>query len=116
MAGPSHETICWPNSACCRRLTWFNVWKVPAMASDVLKSPSRRQFFGTAAFGVGALAGLTLSELASAAPGRVTDTVRITWGLSGLNMIAKERGEFAKLLAKDGIKIEWLGPFPNHAP
>jgi sulfonate transport system substrate-binding protein len=86
------------------------------MASDVLKSPSRRQFFGTAAFGVGALAGLTLSELASAAPGRVTDTVRITWGLSGLNMIAKERGEFAKLLAKDGIKIEWLGPFPNHAP
>jgi len=86
------------------------------MASDVLKSPSRRQFFGTAAFGVGALAGLTLSELASAAPGRVTDTVRITWGLSGLNMIAKERGEFAKLLAKDGIKVEWLGPFPNHAP
>jgi sulfonate transport system substrate-binding protein len=42
--------------------------------------------------------------------------VRITWGLSGLNTIAKERGEFAKLLAKDGIKVEWLGPFPNHAP
>jgi sulfonate transport system substrate-binding protein len=86
------------------------------MASDFLHSPSRRQFFGTAAFGVGALAGLTLSEPASAAPGRVTDTVRITWGLSGLNTIAKERGEFAKLLAKDGIKVEWLGPFPNHAP
>jgi sulfonate transport system substrate-binding protein len=86
------------------------------MASDFLHSPSRRQFFGTAAFGVGALAGLTLSEPASAAPGRVTDIVRITWGLSGLNTIAKERGEFAKLLAKDGIKVEWLGPFPNHAP
>jgi sulfonate transport system substrate-binding protein len=86
------------------------------MASDFLHSLSRRQFFGTAAFGVGALAGLTLSEPASAAPGRVTDTVRITWGLSGLNTIAKERGEFAKLLAKDGIKVEWLGPFPNHAP
>jgi sulfonate transport system substrate-binding protein len=86
------------------------------MASDFLHSPSRRQFFGTAAFGVGALAGLTLSEPASAAPGRVSDTVRITWGLSGLNTIAKERGEFAKLLAKDGIKVEWLGPFPNHAP
>ena len=26
------------------------------------------------------------------------------------------RGEFEKLLAKDGIKVEWLGPFPNHAP
>jgi sulfonate transport system substrate-binding protein len=86
------------------------------MASDFLHSPSRRQFFGTAAFGVGALAGLTLSEPASAAPGRVSDTVRNTWGLSGLNTIAKERGEFAKLLAKDGIKVEWLGPFPNHAP
>jgi sulfonate transport system substrate-binding protein len=86
------------------------------MASDFLYSPSRRQFFGTAAFGVGALAGLTLSEPASAAPGRVTDTVRITWGLSGLNTIAKERGELAKLLARDGIKVEWLGPFPNHAP
>jgi sulfonate transport system substrate-binding protein len=86
------------------------------MASDFLHSPSRRHFFGTAAFGVGALAGLTLSESASAAPGRVTNTVRITWGLSGLNTIAKERGEFAKLLAKDGIKVEWLGPFPNHAP
>src|SRR3954453_3631554 len=86
------------------------------MASDFLHSPSRRHFFVTAAFGVGALAGLTLSESASAAPGRVTNTVRITWGLSGLNTIAKERGEFAKLLANEGIKVEWLGPFPNHAP
>ncbi|MDU6728182.1 MAG: NrtA/SsuA/CpmA family ABC transporter substrate-binding protein, partial [Bradyrhizobium sp.] len=48
--------------------------------------------------------------------GRVTDTVRLTWGLSGLNLIAKERGAFEKLLAQDGIKVEWLGPFPNHAP
>ena len=77
---------------------------------------SRRQFLGTAAFGIGALAGLTLTDDAWAAPGRVTDTVRLTWGLSGLNLNAKERGEFEKLLAKDGIKVEWLGPFPNHAP
>lgn len=77
---------------------------------------SRRQFLGTAAFGIGALAGLTLTDDAWSAPGRVTDTVRLTWGLSGLNLIAKERGEFEKLLAKDGIKVEWLGPFPNHAP
>ncbi|MFN5450754.1 NrtA/SsuA/CpmA family ABC transporter substrate-binding protein [Bradyrhizobium sp.] len=77
---------------------------------------SRRQFLGTAAFGIGALAGLTLTDDAWSAPGRVTDTVRLTWGLSGLNLIAKERGAFEKLLAQDGIKVEWLGPFPNHAP
>ncbi|WP_316182017.1 MULTISPECIES: NrtA/SsuA/CpmA family ABC transporter substrate-binding protein [unclassified Bradyrhizobium] len=77
---------------------------------------SRRQFLGTAAFGIGALAGFTLTDDAWSAPDRVTDTVRLTWGLSGLNLIAKERGEFEKLLAKDGIKVEWLGPFPNHAP
>jgi sulfonate transport system substrate-binding protein len=78
--------------------------------------PSRRGFLGTAALGIGALAGLDLSQQAWSAAGRTTDTVRLTWGLSGLNLIAKERGEFEKVLAKDGIKVEWLGPFPNHAP
>jgi sulfonate transport system substrate-binding protein len=79
-------------------------------------STSRRRFLGAATFGVGALAGLGFSESARSAGGRTTDLVRITWGLSGLNLVAKERGEFEKLLAKDGIKVEWLGPFPNHAP
>jgi sulfonate transport system substrate-binding protein len=78
--------------------------------------PSRRGFLGTAAVGIGALAGLDFSEPAWSASARTTDTVRLTWGLSGLNLIAKERGEFEKVLAKDGIKVEWLGPFPNHAP
>ncbi|MES5481304.1 NrtA/SsuA/CpmA family ABC transporter substrate-binding protein [Bradyrhizobium sp. INPA03-11B] len=78
--------------------------------------PSRRGFLGGAAFGIGALAGFNFPEAAYSAGGRVTDTVRLTWGLSGLNLIAKERGEFEKLLARDGIKVEWLGPFPNHAP
>ncbi|UFZ05114.1 NrtA/SsuA/CpmA family ABC transporter substrate-binding protein [Bradyrhizobium ontarionense] len=86
------------------------------MSSDDFEQPSRRRFLGTAAFGIGALAGFTLTDEAWSAPGRVTDTVRLTWGLSGLNLIARERGEFEKLLAKDGIKVEWLGPFPNHAP
>jgi sulfonate transport system substrate-binding protein len=78
--------------------------------------PSRRGFLGSAALGIGALAGLDFAGPAQSASGRVTDTVRLTWGLSGLNLIAKERGEFEKTLAKDGIKTEWLGPFPNHAP
>jgi sulfonate transport system substrate-binding protein len=56
------------------------------------------------------------SFAAHAGPGRVTDTVRLTWGFGGLPLIAKERGEFAKQLAEDGIKVEWVGPFPNHAP
>ena len=50
------------------------------------------------------------------AAGRVTDTVRLSWGFGGLPLVAKERGEFTKLLAEDGIKVEWIGPFPNHAP
>jgi sulfonate transport system substrate-binding protein len=79
-------------------------------------SLSRRRFLGTAAFGAGALAGFDVSQSASAAAGRTTDLVRLTWGLSGLNLVARERGEFEKLLARDGIKVEWLGPFPNHAP
>src|ERR1700754_2519269 len=85
------------------------------MSDSSSAKPSRRSFLGSAAFGIGALAGMNISEFAHAAPGRTTDKVRLTWGLSGLNLIAKERGEFEKLLAKDGIKVEWLGPFPNHA-
>ena len=80
---------------------------------------SRRRFLHSSLAGIGALAGIasTQSGNALAAPtGRKTDTVRLTWGYFGLTLIAKERGEFEKLLAKDGIKVEWLGPVPNHAP
>jgi sulfonate transport system substrate-binding protein len=86
------------------------------MSDFPFDKPSRRHVLNAAAFGIGALAGFNLTEMAEAAAGRTTDTVRLTWGLSGLNLIAKERGEFEKVLAKDGIKVEWLGPFPNHAP
>ena len=86
------------------------------MSRPVFTSPTRRSFLGGAALGIGALAGFDLTVPAHAASGRVTDTVRLTWGLSGLNLIAKERGAFEKQLARDGIRVEWLGPFPNHAP
>ncbi|TAI64961.1 NrtA/SsuA/CpmA family ABC transporter substrate-binding protein [Bradyrhizobium sp. Leo170] len=86
------------------------------MSDFSFAKPSRRHFLGSAAAGLGALGGLGLPKTARSATGRTTDTVRLTWGLSGLNLIAKERGEFEKPLAKDGIKVEWLGPFPNHAP
>jgi len=77
--------------------------------------PTRRGLLG------GALA-MTLGAVVldagspGAAKGRTTETVRLTWGLGGLPLIAKERGAFDQLLAKDEIKVEWVGPFPNHAP
>jgi sulfonate transport system substrate-binding protein len=80
---------------------------------------SRRRFLRASLAGLGALAGLNAARSgpALAAPtGRKTDTVRLTWGFGGLNLIAKERGEFEKLLARDNIKVEWFGQFPNHAP
>jgi sulfonate transport system substrate-binding protein len=80
--------------------------------------PSRRSVLKLA-LASAAAAGLVSARSGgaiAAAAGRTTDTVRLTWGLSGLNLIAKERGAFDKLLAQDGVKVEWLGPFPNHAP
>lgn len=71
---------------------------------------SRRRFLQTT------LAAATLATGLGACARRSTDTVRLGWGLGGLPQLAKERGEFAKLLAKDNIKVEWVGPFPNHAP
>src|SRR6201997_1491151 len=47
---------------------------------------------------------------------RNTDTVRIGWGYGALPDIAKQRGVFEKTLAAKNIKVEWVGPFPNHAP
>jgi sulfonate transport system substrate-binding protein len=82
------------------------------MAASPLLTPSRRRFLQLSLAGIGALAG----GARAATAGRKTDTVRLTWGFGGLTLIAKERGEFEKSVAKDGIKVEWLGPFPNHAP
>lgn len=77
-------------------------------------NPSRRQLLALA--GAGIAAGLLQGRAAAAADTRNTDTVRLTWGFHGLTLIAKERGTFEKALAEKGIKVEWLGPFPNHAP
>ncbi len=78
---------------------------------------SRRRFLRHTAFAAGAAAATATSLPAwSARAGRNTDTVRLGWGRGGLPLLAKERGEFEKLLAKDNIKVQWIGPFPNHAP
>jgi sulfonate transport system substrate-binding protein len=65
----------------------------------------------------GAAAGLVLgiAGRAPAAP-KQTSTARLTWGPGGMPRLAKDRGVFEKKLAAQGIKVEWVGPFPNHAP
>lgn len=69
--------------------------------------------------------GLTVAATAAAGllPGTVlaegtrnTDTVRLGWGRGGLPLVARERGELEKILADQDIEVEWVGPFPNHAP
>lgn len=72
----------------------------------------------------GALTVTAVSAISAVAPvssvlaanGRTTDTVRVTYGRGGLPLISKQRGEFEKALAAQGIKVQWVGPFPNHAP
>jgi sulfonate transport system substrate-binding protein len=77
----------------------------------------RRRFIRGVAAGA-ALGAVAQPLSAAAALGtRNTDTVRLTWGSSGaLSLLAKERGVFEKTLAQQAIKVEWVGPFPNHAP
>ncbi|HEY2024801.1 NrtA/SsuA/CpmA family ABC transporter substrate-binding protein [Paraburkholderia sp.] len=80
---------------------------------------SRRQMLRAAG---GLLAGVAAGGLVptrAAEPRKLTrntDTVRIGWGYGSLPDIAKQRGVFEKTLAARGIKVEWIGPFPNHAP
>jgi len=76
---------------------------------------SRRRFLATSAVAAGALAAHAQSTPVRG-KSRTTDTVRLTYGRGGLPLLAKERGEFEKILANDGIKVQWIGPFPNHAP
>lgn len=88
------------------------------MVPPVLSAPSRRRFLNIALRAAGSAAALSVSgrRLAAETAGPATDVVRLTWGLGGLPGLAKQRGEFVKLLAEQGIKVEWIGPFPNHAP
>jgi sulfonate transport system substrate-binding protein len=67
-----------------------------------------------------ALAGLppTLLGCKSSTPGGSAERplerkVRLTYGASS---VPKMRGVFERTLAADGIAVEWIGPFPNHAP
>ncbi|EJL94797.1 hypothetical protein PMI16_00004, partial [Herbaspirillum sp. CF444] len=77
---------------------------------------SRRNLLQAALAGA-ALGAAGLPALAMAAgKSRNTDTVRLAWGRGGLPGIARSRGVFEKTLANDGIKVQWVGPFPNHAP
>ncbi|WP_131766341.1 aliphatic sulfonate ABC transporter substrate-binding protein [Candidatus Protofrankia californiensis] len=74
---------------------------------------SRRTFLSTAA-----AAGLAvpLAACGSDDSGKgngSTTTVRLTFGTGSPE---KERGVLEKNLQAQGITVQWLGPFPNHAP
>jgi len=88
------------------------------MSHDSKPANTQRRHLLQAALGASALgaAGLPIAALAAAGKSRNTDTVRLAWGKGGLPGIARTRGEFEKTLARDGIKVQWVGPFPNHAP
>ncbi|MDR2669247.1 MAG: NrtA/SsuA/CpmA family ABC transporter substrate-binding protein [Desulfovibrio sp.] len=88
------------------------------MKKNVLKlKMNRRRILRMMALGAGSAA-LVSSMGPLKAVGRTTDTVRLTYARGGGNitLLAKERGELEKHLAAQGIKVEWVGPFPSHAP
>ncbi|UQU66750.1 aliphatic sulfonate ABC transporter substrate-binding protein [Couchioplanes caeruleus] len=69
---------------------------------------SRRNLLGAAlSLPVLAACGSTAAE----AGGR--KKVRLTYGVIS---VPKTRGVFEKTLKDQGIDVEWVGPFPNHAP
>ncbi|MBV8628990.1 MAG: NrtA/SsuA/CpmA family ABC transporter substrate-binding protein [Paraburkholderia sp.] len=83
-------------------------------------SLTRRQLLRAAGGLLAGAAAASLLPARAAEPPRKltrnTDTVRIGWGYGALPDIARQRGVFEKTLAAKNIKVEWIGPFPNHAP
>jgi sulfonate transport system substrate-binding protein len=71
-------------------------------------SISRRSLLG-AALGLPVLA--ACGGNAASAGGR--KKVRLTYGVIS---VPKTRGVFVQTLKDQGIDVEWVGPFPNHAP
>lgn len=87
------------------------------MSREAAFSSQRRRLLANAGLTLSAGAsGLLLPSQLWAQDARTTDTVRLGWRRSDLPLLAKERGEFEKTLAAQDIKVEWVGPFPNHAP
>jgi ABC-type nitrate/sulfonate/bicarbonate transport system substrate-binding protein len=51
-----------------------------------------------------------------APPQVAAEKARLTYGKGGLATVAQTRGVFEPALLAQGISVEWIGPFPNHAP
>jgi sulfonate transport system substrate-binding protein len=83
---------------------------------------TRRKFLRRMLFGAVALAAPPLGGgLPQAGASRIRtdpEVVRIALsrGSGNITCIAHAHGELEKKLAQRGIKVEWIGPFPNHAP
>ncbi|WP_236791501.1 aliphatic sulfonate ABC transporter substrate-binding protein [Amycolatopsis sp. GM8] len=74
-------------------------------------SLSRRAFLSAA--GVAGLSTLAACASTNAAGGGTPGKVRLTYGNIS---VPKSRGVLEKTLKDQGIAVEWVGPFPNHAP
>jgi sulfonate transport system substrate-binding protein len=82
------------------------------MISDHRAVISRRHLLAAAAIGSVTLP-LTACHKATSAAASTRKKVRLTYGITSL---AKSRGVFEKTLQAKGVDVEWIGPFPNHAP
>ncbi len=72
--------------------------------------PRRSLLAGAGLIGLGPLT--AACKRASPAPSD-RRKVRLTYGTVS---VAKERGVLVQTLRQQGIDVEWVGPFPNHAP
>jgi ABC-type nitrate/sulfonate/bicarbonate transport system substrate-binding protein len=73
---------------------------------------SRRNFLSAAGFAALAVP-LVACAATSSAGGATQGKVRLTYGSIS---VPKSRGVLEKTLKDHGITVEWVGPFPNHAP
>lgn len=84
------------------------------MPHSTLSSISRRRLLKTG--GAALTTGLLLSTFSRTIQASDHKVARLGWGSGGLPLIARQRGEMEKRLLDQGIKVQWVGPFPNHAP
>ena len=82
------------------------------MISDTRTTISRRTLLAAAALSSVAVP-LTACGHAPTPAASTRKKVRLTYGITSL---AKSRGVFEKTLNAQGVDVELIGPFPNHAP
>ena len=95
-------------------------FKDKAIQNDPSRWSRRQLLKGAAVLGLSLPLALPLAACGSDEQPTTTSgqpkKVRLGWGTGGLTLYAKTRGVFEPALKQKGITVEWVGPFPNHAP